>query len=124
LLADCWFGVTLVDVDPYETREVLRCKGELCPVFAAFVVAFVCGGGTEGQRETDDETEDCKEKLVDADYVVSEERTLRRSPNIRSCTNFEIHVIMADQPPTKSRGSIISGVMLPWRRKKIGHFEW
>lgn len=42
---------------------------------------------------------------------------------IRSWTNFEIHVIAADHPATKSSGRIISGVILPCNRRKMGHFE-
>ena len=32
-------------------------------------------------------------------------------------------VIMLDQPATKSSGSTISGVTLPWILRKTGHFE-
>jgi hypothetical protein len=34
-----------------------------------------------------------------------------------------MQVIIVDHPPTKRRGRIISGVMLPCTRKNIGHLE-
>jgi hypothetical protein len=50
--------------------------------------------------------------------------TIERVGGLRSCTNLLMQVIAVAQPPTKMSGSIISGVILPCRRRKIGHFEW
>lgn len=50
--------MTLIDVDPDEAREVLRCESELRPIFTAFIISLVGGGGTETERQTDNETED------------------------------------------------------------------
>lgn len=62
--------MSLIDVDPDQARKVLGCQGELCPVLPAFIVAFVCGGAAEAEGKTDDETENSKEKLVDANCTV------------------------------------------------------
>jgi hypothetical protein len=47
LLAQNRVVVAFVDVDPDQTGEVLRCEGQLGPVFAPFVVALVGGGRAE-----------------------------------------------------------------------------
>jgi hypothetical protein len=59
--------VTFLSVDPDQAREVLRHEGELRPVLAALAVALVGCRGAETERETNDETEDCEEELIDAD---------------------------------------------------------
>lgn len=59
--------VAFVDMNPDEASEILGCEGELGPVFAAVVVALIGCGASEAQRETNDETQDGKQKLVDAD---------------------------------------------------------
>jgi hypothetical protein len=60
------FGVSLVYVNPDETCEVLRCERQLRPVFATVVVALICGGATEAEGKTNDETEDGEKELIDA----------------------------------------------------------
>jgi hypothetical protein len=60
--------MALLSVNPNQASKVLRCETELRPVLAAFVVALVGGGAAEGKSETDNETEDCKEELINADY--------------------------------------------------------
>ena len=59
--------VSFVDVDPDQACEVLRCESELRPVFATVIVALIGGGTTKAEGETDDETEDGKKELIDAD---------------------------------------------------------
>jgi hypothetical protein len=59
--------VSLVDVDPDVAGEVPALHTECGPGFAAVGVAFVGGGGAEGEGETDYETEDCEEEVVYAD---------------------------------------------------------
>ena len=59
--------MTLVGVNPDQTREILRCKRELRPILPAFVVALVGCRGAEAESETDNETEDGEKELVDAD---------------------------------------------------------
>jgi hypothetical protein len=58
-----------IDVDPDKAGQVLRCESELSPVFATVVIALVGRGASEAQCETDDETEDGKQELVDTDWV-------------------------------------------------------
>jgi hypothetical protein len=60
--------VSLIDVDPDEASQILGGESELCPVFAAVIVALVGRGASEAQCETDDETKNGKEELVDADW--------------------------------------------------------
>jgi len=55
-------------VYPDEASKILGRESELCPVFAAIIVALVGGGTSEAQCETDDESEDGKQKLVDTDW--------------------------------------------------------
>lgn len=43
--------------------------------------------------------------------------------DLRSCTHLLMQVIIVDQPPTNRSGRIISGVILPWRRRNMGHLE-
>jgi hypothetical protein len=85
----------------------------LRPVFAAFIVTLVGGGGAETKGETDDKTENCEQKLVDPNWAMLASVVAMRWWYGRSWTNFEMQVIAEDQPPTKRRGSIISGVILP-----------
>lgn len=77
--------VALLGVHPDEAREVLADEGQLGPVLAAFIVALVGRGGAEAERETDDETQDREEELVDAHWerisVVSAGRNLWRTDN-------------------------------------------
>lgn len=47
LLPEQGIGVPLINVDPDQAREILRCKGELRPVFATFVVALISGRAAE-----------------------------------------------------------------------------
>jgi hypothetical protein len=60
--------VSLIDVDPDEASQILGGESELCPVFAAVIVALIGRGASEAQCETDDETKNGKEELVDADW--------------------------------------------------------
>ena len=59
--------MAFVDVDPDEASEILGCEGELGPVFAAIIVTLIGCGASEAQCETDDKTQDGKQKLIDAD---------------------------------------------------------
>lgn len=60
--------VTFIYVYPDKASKILGRESELCPVFAAIIVALVGGGTSETQCETDDESEDGKQKLVDTDW--------------------------------------------------------
>ena len=57
-----------IDVNPDKASEILGRETELCPVFAAVVVPLVCRGASEAQSETDDETKNGEQELVDADW--------------------------------------------------------
>lgn len=58
---------------PYRSSESAALYGECGPGLAAIGVAFVCGGGAEGECETDYETQDCEEDVgyVDWECLVS-----------------------------------------------------
>jgi hypothetical protein len=58
-----------IDVDPDKAGQVLRRESKLSPVFATVVVALIGSGASEAQCETDDETENGKQELVDTDWV-------------------------------------------------------
>lgn len=61
------FLMSFIDVDPDKSSKILGRQCELCPVFAAVVVALVGRGASEAQCETDDEPKNGKQELVDAD---------------------------------------------------------
>jgi hypothetical protein len=61
-------AISFIRVDPNQARKILGSESQLGPVFASFAVSFVCGRATEAESETDDETEDCEEELVDTNY--------------------------------------------------------
>ena len=60
-------GVTLPRVHPQHAAHVLRRKDHLLPVAPALCIALVGGRIAERQAETDDETEDGEQNVVDAD---------------------------------------------------------
>jgi hypothetical protein len=60
--------VSFVNVNPDKTCKILGHKSELCPVFAAVIVALVGRRTSEAQRQTDDETKNGKQELVDANW--------------------------------------------------------
>lgn len=61
------FLVSLVDVDPDQTCKILRCKGQLRPVLAAVIIAFISSRAAEAKGQTNNETKDGEQKLIDAD---------------------------------------------------------
>lgn len=61
-------AVPFINMDPDEASKILRCKLKLSPVFAAVVVALVGRGTSEAQCETDDETKNGKQELIDTDW--------------------------------------------------------
>ena len=58
--------MALIDVNPDKAGEILGRECQLCPVFAAIIVALVCCGASEAESETNDETENGKQELIDA----------------------------------------------------------
>jgi hypothetical protein len=64
------FLVALIDVNPDKARKVLRCEGQLRPVFAAVIVALIGSGAAEAQSKTDNKTENGEQKLVDTDWLL------------------------------------------------------
>jgi hypothetical protein len=60
--------MSFVYMDPDQASKVLRCESELCPVFAAVIVTLVGSGASEAQCETDNETKNRKQELIDADW--------------------------------------------------------
>jgi hypothetical protein len=59
--------MSFLSMDPDQACEVLRHESKLCPVLAALAVALIGCRGAETKRETNNETEDGEEELVDAD---------------------------------------------------------
>ena len=55
--------MSLLGMNPDVAGQVARGLDELSPVFATFDVAFVRTGGTEGDAQTDDETENGEENV-------------------------------------------------------------
>ena len=60
--------MSFIDMDPDEASKILGRQGELCPVFAAVVVALVGRRAPETECETDDESKNGKQELIDADW--------------------------------------------------------
>lgn len=90
------------------------------PGFTAIGVTLVGCGAAKGEGETDNETEDCKEKGVDADcwrWLVESGRSSGVG-NARSLTNLEMQVISVAHDPIRRRGRIILGRTEPCMRMK------
>ena len=59
--------MSFVDMDPDEASQILGCKMKLSPVFTTVIVALIGCGASEAQCETDDETKNSKQELIDTD---------------------------------------------------------
>lgn len=95
--------------------------GECGPGLSAIGVTFVGCGAAEGERETDDKTQDCEEEGVDCDWRAVSWLVLEREEekrDVRGYTNFEIQVMQVAHAPVMAKGRIIRGVTEPWRRMK------
>lgn len=63
------FTWTLFGMYPDQSSEVVGGQSKLCPVLSTFVVTLVCCRTAETESQTDDETEDCEKKLIDAQIM-------------------------------------------------------
>lgn len=62
-------AMSFIDMNPDKASKILGCKSELSPIFATVVVALVGSRASEAECKTDDETENGKQELVDADWM-------------------------------------------------------
>jgi hypothetical protein len=91
-------------------------------------VPFVGSGASKRQSQTNDETEDGEKDARHIDWAVLVtlfflfEDPGIKNMSLRGCTMIEMQLMAVDQPPTKTRGRIKRGKILPCMRKKVGHF--